>query len=59
MTDRDFDTILRFKAGAGIAVLAAWVRELRDEYERVISNLKNQLKSCCEEIDDLKKGGAI
>ena len=40
MTDRDFDTMLRFKAGAGIAVLAAWVRELRGEYEREIAELK-------------------
>lgn len=43
MSDREFDTMLRFKAGAGIAVLAAWVRELRGEYEREINELKSKV----------------
>lgn len=44
MTDREFDTMLQFKGGAGIAVLAAWVRELRNEYEQEIKWLKKRIK---------------
>ena len=55
MTERDFDTMLRFKAGAGIVPLCQWVRELYVNYEREISELKSQLQSCRKEIEDLKK----
>lgn len=57
MTEQDFETMLRFKAGAGIVPLCQWVRELYVNYEREISDLKSQLQSCGEEIDDLKIGG--
>lgn len=55
MTERDFETMLRFKAGAGIVTLCQWVRELYVNYEREISDLKRQLQSCRKEIEDLKK----
>ena len=38
MTERDFETILRFKAGAGIVSLCRWVRELRADYERKVAD---------------------
>lgn len=57
MTERDFETMLRFKAGAGIVTLCQWVRELYVNYEREISDFKSQFQSCGEEIDDLKIGG--
>ena len=38
MTERDFETMLRFKAGAGIVPLCRWVRELRSDYERKVAD---------------------
>lgn len=43
MTDIDFETMLRFKAGAGIVPLCQWVRELHAEHRRTEKALKDAL----------------
>ena len=40
MSEHEFETMLRFKAEAGIVSLCQWVRELYAEYEREIADLK-------------------
>lgn len=43
MTERDFETMLRFKAGAGIVPLCRWVRELRADYERKVADASRRI----------------